>query len=99
MEKKTLIQRIWGKSSKVEEPVKQAENRLIKQTVVFEALKAGEHIDMTDAGRFGVCDMHSTIARVRELIERQHLPYVVQSKWKTYNDQGFRCKEYWLEVI
>ena len=100
MEKKmTLIQRIWGKNTKTTPEEKQTTARIAGQKAVLEALKAGEHIDMTDATRFKVCDMHSTISKVRRMIEQQKLPYVICSEWKTFNEDGFRCKEYWLEKI
>ena len=75
---------------------KQIADRYVAQQAVLNALINGEHVTMMDAHRFGVCDMHTTIARVRETIERKNLPYSLESRRITFGKEGKVCKEYWI---
>lgn len=77
---------------------KQEKDRYIAQRAVLDALVMGEHITMEDAARFKVCDMHTIIARVRERIARERLPYTIESKRITFGNKGKTCKEYWLTI-
>lgn len=79
-----------------EQTSKQIADRYIAQQAVLQALIEGEHVTMKDAARFGVCDMHTTIARVRETINRKNLPYTLESRRITFGNEGKVCKEYWI---
>lgn len=75
---------------------KQIADRYNAQQAVLQALIEGEHITMKDAARFAVCDMHSTISKVRKMIEKKNLPYNLESRRITFGNEGKVCKEYWI---
>ena len=76
---------------------KQIANRYNAQKAVLDAMVQGEHVNMMDAARFKVCDMHSTMSKVRRYIEKHDLPYEVVSRRMTFGTQGKVCKDYWIE--
>ena len=75
---------------------KQIADRYNAQKAVLDAMVQGEHVNMMDAARFQVCDMHSTMSKVRRYIEKHDLPYEVVSKRMTFGTQGKVCKDYWI---
>lgn len=76
---------------------KQIADRYNAQKAVLDAMVQGEHVNMMDAARFQVCDMHSTMSKVRRYIEKHDLPYEVVSRRMTFGTQGKVCKDYWIE--
>ena len=70
--------------------------RYVARQAILEAMKKGRRVSFLDASDFRCSEMHTQICCIRQQIERQGLPYVLQSEWAALPNGG-RYKEYWLE--
>lgn len=62
---------------------------------VFNALLAGSRVDLTDAARFHVSQMHTVICKIRKEIDANGLPMVMCNEW--HRPEGRRpYKRYWI---
>lgn len=62
---------------------------------VFQALLAGQRVDLTRSAEFQLSQMHTAIAQIRRDITRQGLPYQLCDEW--FRPEGGRpYKQYWL---
>lgn len=62
---------------------------------VFEALLAGQRVDLTRSAEFRISQMHTTIAKIRRDITSKGLPYQLCDEWFRPVD-GRPYKQYWL---
>ena len=83
----------------VRDEQRQISAREIAKHEVFKALQAGRKISIFNSKEFRLSQMHTTICKIRQEIDRRSLPWVLCDRWVTYGPRKIRCKEYWLEPI
>lgn len=61
---------------------------------VFQAMLGGRKVSLKDSQEFRTSQMHTTIAKIRQDIDRKDLPYILCDEWT--EDNGRHFKQYWI---